>query len=585
MWLKTTQPGTGQFWWEGSNILYGDVQGLTRNFGLSIGNGGKVLFGVDENSTSLTGSRAVNDGKWHHVVATHSGVTGAFAVYVDGELVGQNSKFAGPLDVSPTLFIGNLQPGVASFRGSLDFLTIYGSSLKADAVLDLYQGELPSDLGYTPNPTACVLGGASTTGFPWARIGLERKLARGAGPLTSSAGLNLTVDGDKPTTTIDLAEGQFFKAPANGSNETLIIGGSASDGSGVGVASVEVTANGGTGLANGTETWAHTIEIHEGVITVQSTAVDFLGNRGNQRANGDHLRRRHAARDLGQSAHRIFHTVPRRQRGLESAHQRQRERPHDWERSSGQRRNRCRSAAAIEPGRVVRLAGGSMSPIAQGAGRLQQTWSLDYEIADAVGDPTGSYTVTVRAADLVGNQSEKILGVVQLVTPDMQATIRSEDADLDPITRPGLAGTLTSVTGIGSVEAALVPIDQITGDVRHRHVAAAGRTGRFGLVRRRHRRASRCPLHLRTLPCRRSARPAWMARCASRMAGYWKYPTILNWLLSGRAASRSRPGSRRASEAETSWPRSAITASTCSGLTRTACSTSTCPIKTATTRR
>ena len=41
---------------------------------------------------------------------------------------------------------------------------------------------------------------------------------------------------------------------------------------------------------------------------------------------------------------------------------------------------------------------------------------------DAVGDPTGSYTVTIRAADTVGNQTEKIAGVVRLVKPNMTAT-------------------------------------------------------------------------------------------------------------------------------------------------------------------
>ena len=283
MWLKTTQPGTGQFWWQGANILYGDVQGLTRRFGLSIGEGGKVLFGVGGLSTSLTGSRAVNDGQWHHVVATRNGLTAVFAVYVDGVLAGQNARFAGPLDVSPTLFLGNLVANVASFRGSLDFLTVFGVFMQPDVVVDLYQGELPSDLGYTPNSTACIVAAASNTGFPWARLGLERKLARGAGPLTSSAGVNLTVDDEAPASTIGLTDGQYLKAPANGGNETLIIGGSTSDGSGVGVASVEIGAGGSTDLATGAETWMHPISVHEGAITVHSTAIDFLGHR---EANG-----------------------------------------------------------------------------------------------------------------------------------------------------------------------------------------------------------------------------------------------------------------------------------------------------------
>ena len=40
----------------------------------------------------------------------------------------------------------------------------------------------------------------------------------------------------------------------------------------------------------------------------------------------------------------------------------------------------------------------------------QTTWSVDYEIPLSQGDPAGSYTVTVRAKDRVGNETERVGG-------------------------------------------------------------------------------------------------------------------------------------------------------------------------------
>ncbi len=467
MWLKTTQPGSGQFWWQGNNILYGDVQGLTRRFGLSIGNDGKVLFGVGDLSTSLVNNnRPVNDGKWHHVVATRSGASGQFTVYVDGAMVGQNSRadLAGPLDVSPTLFLGNLQPNVASFRGSFDFLAVYAAAMQPDAVLDLFKGTLPSDLGYTPNPSTCVAAGATAAGFPWAKLGLERQLGRGAGPFTASAGLDLTVDADPPASTINLTDGQYLKAPPNGDDEVLIIGGSASDGSGVGVASVEIESNGQLALATGAETWAYALLLYEGAITVHSAATDALDNSEEDGPTvtiyGDGTPPLITANlpatpilpaRTVSGAWGVPISVSIADPLLEGSN------------TLGSGVNHAEVLLQTAGGATLGWQEASFTPDAQAAGTAGEfTWSLTYEIPDAVGDPTGSYTVTMRAADTVGNQSEKTAGVVHLVMPNTEGTIRSQDAAVETITTARLlSGVITSTTGLGAVEAALVPIDQI----------------------------------------------------------------------------------------------------------------------------
>ncbi|MCP4164656.1 MAG: LamG domain-containing protein [Chloroflexi bacterium] len=475
MWLKTTQPGAGRFWWEGRNILYGDVQGLTRRFGLSIGNDGKILFGVADLSTSLNGSIPVNDGRWHHVVATRSGAAGDFAVYVDGVLAGQNSKFPGPLDVSPTLFLGNLQAGVPSFKGALDFLTIYGSAMELDAVYDLYRGELPSDLGYTPNTTACILGAASTTGFPWAKIGLERELARGAGPVTAIAGLELTVDSERPSSIIALEEGQYIKTPPIGESETLIIGGFACDGTvqykngdptcdgkGVGVASVEVSANGFGGIANGTDIWAHSISVSEGAIDIRSIATDYLGNReaggNNVIIYGDGTPPTIMADlpvepILTSRTHSGAWAVP-----LEA----EVEDPMIENIYPGSGEYFVEVQLESEEGVSLGWQYAYYIPTALQAQSVDSFWAMHYEVPSGIGDPTGSYSVTIRTSDYVGNMNEEMVGVVHLVTPDMEATLAEAYTDLDPITEAQpLSGSLHSRTGIGMAEAAFVPIDQI----------------------------------------------------------------------------------------------------------------------------
>ncbi len=72
-------------------------------------------------------------------------------------------------------------------------------------------------------------------------------------------------------------------------------------------------------------------------------------------------------------------------------------------------------------------------PIAQDTQEAQSLWAIHYEAPSGIGDPTGSYTVSIRTADRAGNENEKKVGVVHLITPDMEATLAEAYTELDPI--------------------------------------------------------------------------------------------------------------------------------------------------------
>ena len=113
---------------------------------------------------------------------------------------------------------------------------------------------------------------------------MERVDDRGAGPITPDpALLRLNVDADAPISTIGLDNIQYLQVPfpdAPGSGyETHIIGGSADDGTGAGIAFVDISVNSGaTSRATGLETWMYPLAMNEDVFTVQSFAQDRIGH-------------------------------------------------------------------------------------------------------------------------------------------------------------------------------------------------------------------------------------------------------------------------------------------------------------------
>ena len=96
-------------------------------------------------------------------------------------------------------------------------------------------------------------------------------------------------------------------------------------------------------------------------------------------------------------------------------------------------------------------------PFAQSGNNVEQTiWSGDYEIPTSLGDPAGSYTVTVRARIGVGNETERVGGMLELITVNMEATMTSEDPRTitEEVT---ISGVISSTTGIAASKPVTCP--------------------------------------------------------------------------------------------------------------------------------
>lgn len=123
-WVNTTATGgTGQ-WWAGDGLVDGDNPGTTNDFGVALV-GSKVGFGVGNPDTTITSTKVVNDGSWHHVVATRSGTTGIYQLYVDGVLQATASGSTPTRSAPVTLDIGKIHSGGGYFSGSIDDVRIY----------------------------------------------------------------------------------------------------------------------------------------------------------------------------------------------------------------------------------------------------------------------------------------------------------------------------------------------------------------------------------------------------------------------------------------------------------------------------
>jgi PKD repeat protein len=96
---------------------------------------GRLQFGIWTGQTNLaTSSRAYNDGAWHHMAATQG--QDGLKLYVDGELVGQNSATEAQGYDGYWRIGGDNTWGSSSgtFQGRLDEVAVYPTALTADAI-------------------------------------------------------------------------------------------------------------------------------------------------------------------------------------------------------------------------------------------------------------------------------------------------------------------------------------------------------------------------------------------------------------------------------------------------------------------
>ena len=238
-WVNTTQVAGGDTQWEdGAGIVSGDVTGDTDDWGITLSNG-KVVFGTGSSGGSTTiRTENIADGRWHFVTATRK--ASILSLYVDGNVnpVAQAySANTATLNAPTDLRLGSLRNDTNFFRGKLDYLNVFSVALAGDAARAIYDRSAQSQaycVAAAPVPSAAKIA--------WTKLTMEQVDTRGAGPLVASAALTLTVDATAPTATLTLQDGAYVRG--GGSNQTLIIGGTARD-IGAGINKVEVSVNNG----------------------------------------------------------------------------------------------------------------------------------------------------------------------------------------------------------------------------------------------------------------------------------------------------------------------------------------------------
>ncbi len=137
-WLKTTAVGgTGQ-WYAGKPIVDADVPGVANDWGISVG-GNHVAFGTGNTGagTTIESATNINDGTWHHVLATRTNATGAMKLFVDGALQATGTGSTALRDAPGGIRVGSTLFGGAFFTGAVDDLKIFNYALSSTQAASL----------------------------------------------------------------------------------------------------------------------------------------------------------------------------------------------------------------------------------------------------------------------------------------------------------------------------------------------------------------------------------------------------------------------------------------------------------------
>jgi hypothetical protein len=137
-WIRTTTRSGGLI------VAWADTQGPGTSgrvdYATYLGDDGRVRFGVVEHQHRVIVGPAVNDGRWHHIVATLGWDSGQ-QLYVDGRLVASNTAVKHGRDFRGYWRIGsdNLanwrdRPSTDSFEGDIDEVATYLAPLPAAQV-------------------------------------------------------------------------------------------------------------------------------------------------------------------------------------------------------------------------------------------------------------------------------------------------------------------------------------------------------------------------------------------------------------------------------------------------------------------
>jgi hypothetical protein len=127
-WVKTTAPSlTGSQSYEGNGLLWSDVGGAADDFAMAMLNNGLSFFTGNPDVT-VTSTTAINDGVWHHLVATRT-QGGSVEIFIDGVSQGTTTTNNNPLNGNPSIMIGGNVLDGRYFAGLIDEVAYYPAVL------------------------------------------------------------------------------------------------------------------------------------------------------------------------------------------------------------------------------------------------------------------------------------------------------------------------------------------------------------------------------------------------------------------------------------------------------------------------
>jgi fibronectin type 3 domain-containing protein len=161
-WFKTTTTSGGKLVGYGNRVMLngGTPVPLSSTYDRQIylTNDGRLLFGVNSGAlTTLSSAAGLNNGQWHHVVATQG--PAGMALYLDGLRVARNAvtnaqAFSGFWRIGGDNLSGwPSKPTSNYFAGNIDETAIYNSVLSAQQVADHYRLSGQTNSALQPAPT------------------------------------------------------------------------------------------------------------------------------------------------------------------------------------------------------------------------------------------------------------------------------------------------------------------------------------------------------------------------------------------------------------------------------------------------
>jgi Ca2+-binding RTX toxin-like protein len=332
--------------------------------------------------------------------------------------------------------------------------------------------QAPGALGGNPAPVAMPFSGtqtivqqasisvasAATTQQATLTSTVQATTNPGNGAAIGVGSASVIIDADAPTSqATTFADNNYYAG-----NQTLIVGGEASDATSS-VRRVEVSVNNAPfTLAEGANSWSYPLPLTEGTYDLRTRAVDVVGNvetpdpatrliadatppnttisplpttpfKPSQNADG-----RWTVAISGTVNDPAIGALPGS--GV------------DFLRPVEVRiNNRANSVAGVN-WQLATVAGNN--------------WQLLYEFPADIVDPTGVYTVSVRATDVVGNRSgdDARTAVLRLDTSGPEASLSATDAARQVITSTvtltGLITDVDSIAGLDTLEVLFRPIEQ-----------------------------------------------------------------------------------------------------------------------------